>query len=1113
MLSIISPSTFLGRLLGLFLILLVLVLLLFPKVGSSEGSVTTEPAGASVINFYLPFSADARSTGKAGVLVSRTGVSYRSSYTNQGLETVEQANCSGVGDKLCLGSGGDYHDYGDGQSIQRAAIDFMLPYDAPVLAVADGTVTQIGQDAKGNPCNVYIRHSDGSTSFYQHLSSVKVEKDNPISRGDTIGTVGDNPCGGYSVGPHLHFALFQGNNEVPIRFSDASVQSHGGYVRPSKRSGSLKYLYLAEGVAPVPADDALKQPGPSPFPDVSPSNPFYREIVLLQHLGVFGGYADGSFQPNEYVTRGQMAKIIVLAIGKDKRYSSTTCIFQDVCGNNAFYHYIRRLVELGIVSGSNDKFEPDIPVERGQFAKMATYARVAAGYDNNYPSYSTCSPPFVDVPCNDTFYDEIRRLKEIFAAKNMTLGYASTGRYQTGPGGIPSDTENIYKQIKRDQVAKLIVYSLDLESQLPSFWDVPNGSKFFRYVEGMVDAGLTSGCTSRDYPHPQFCVDGLLTRAEAAKFIARGLGADPNYADCTKPFPDVDCSLAGDLYRFIRYLREENIALGRTDGTFGPGEPIKRGELASLSMRALNQHGIACTVVQAPPFPDVPLSHTHVNSIGCLKELGIVSGYSNGQFNPDQAITRGESAKIMYLGFVDILPDVPQEEADVINDAPQTAPEQIIDDTTDEVEDSETGQTYITEGNDVDYVKMTVDVGTNAPPTQIDLNPAPNTDVTVRLLGSDGRLLASKQVKGAEGDTSLILQPKPASVAANVASTPDIAEQRILGDPLHPIDTKPNTGREMVLPAKSGVFVETSVALLARDYVATSSIIVNGDFEQGATGWIQQSSNGLSMIFNLASLGLQPHSGQWAAWMAGEHNEVGFIKQSFVVPANQPRLVYWHYIDSEDTCGYDFAGVVINTTVLATQNLCADAKTNGWVEVSHDLSAYAGQTIDLQLRAETDGSYLSHWLIDDVSITYQEQAPVSETVFLEIKSNDKVVGAGNELVLNAKKVPLSQVALDSATISGVTTGQTNTLYTFTAAYSPASAATPVSYNWQPEPNTGQNTANAAYSWAGAGTMNISVTISNGVNNVAGSHAVTVIAPVIPTPVPSGNQLYLPAIQR
>jgi hypothetical protein len=54
--------------------------------------------------------------------------------------------------------------------------------------------------------------------------------------------------------------------------------------------------------------------------------------------------------------------------------------------------------------------------------------------------------------------------------------------------------------------------------------------------------------------------------------------------------------------------------------------------------------------------------------------------------------------------------------------------------------------------------------------------------------------------------------------------------------------------------------------------------------------------------------------------------------------------------------------------VVDVFQLCEDENTGGWVRRSVDLSNYAGQTIVIDIRSETDGSLYSSLYIDDVSL-------------------------------------------------------------------------------------------------------------------------------------------------
>jgi hypothetical protein len=145
----------------------------------------------------------------------------------------------------------------------------------------------------------------------------------------------------------------------------------------------------------------------------------------------------------------------------------------------------------------------------------------------------------------------------------------------------------------------------------------------------------------------------------------------------------------------------------------------------------------------------------------------------------------------------------------------------------------------------------------------------------------------------------------------------------------------------------------------------------NGDFETGPDGaWTEYSVQGWPIIVNATQLaaGVSPHSGSWAAWLGGDYNELASITQTLTIPANETTLSFWHWIGSEDACNYDFGRVLVNNAQVVTISLCVDTSTGGWVNRTADISAYAGQNVELQFRVETDSSLNSNWFIDDVSL-------------------------------------------------------------------------------------------------------------------------------------------------
>ncbi|MBN1583155.1 MAG: S8 family serine peptidase [Anaerolineae bacterium] len=147
--------------------------------------------------------------------------------------------------------------------------------------------------------------------------------------------------------------------------------------------------------------------------------------------------------------------------------------------------------------------------------------------------------------------------------------------------------------------------------------------------------------------------------------------------------------------------------------------------------------------------------------------------------------------------------------------------------------------------------------------------------------------------------------------------------------------------------------------------------LLNGDFEEGPAHWTEYSSNGYDVILHESELPdvLSPRSGEWAVWLGGVDDEISFIQQQMRVPYGAPYLTYWHWIASEESCGFGFdtALVLVNDIAVAQYELCHDKNTNGWYKYIVDLHAYSEQSISLQIRAVTDGSLNSNLFVDDVA--------------------------------------------------------------------------------------------------------------------------------------------------
>lgn len=77
------------------------------------------------------------------------------------------------------------------------------------------------------------------------------------------------------------------------------------------------------------------------------------------------------------------------------------------------------------------------------------------------------------------------------------------------------------------------------------------------------------------------------------------------------------------------------------------------------------------------------------------------------------------------------------------------------------------------------------------------------------------------------------------------------------------------------------------------------------------------------------------------------------------------------------------------------------------------------------------------------------------------------------------------------TIDGLASGLTHITYPFTATTRPENTTRPIQYTWEPEPESGQGTAEVQYRWEIIGTQSITVTAANEIGVVSGTHTINI----------------------
>ncbi|WP_336634616.1 N-acetylmuramoyl-L-alanine amidase [Lysinibacillus fusiformis] len=133
----------------------------------------------------------------------------------------------------------------------------------------------------------------------------------------------------------------------------------------------------------------------SNFEDISSKHEAYEEINYLIKLGVIKGYKENGktyFKPNNMVTRGQVAKMVVIASG-NKPLTVKNSSFSDVTVGTELSGYVERAIELGyFVTNTKNQFLPNKPLTRDEMSYVLSKA-----FKLDTSQYEKIDSPFVDV--------------------------------------------------------------------------------------------------------------------------------------------------------------------------------------------------------------------------------------------------------------------------------------------------------------------------------------------------------------------------------------------------------------------------------------------------------------------------------------------------------------------------------------------------------------------------------------------------------------------------------------------------------------------------------------------------------------------------------------------
>ncbi|MBP3484297.1 MAG: S-layer homology domain-containing protein [Oscillospiraceae bacterium] len=151
------------------------------------------------------------------------------------------------------------------------------------------------------------------------------------------------------------------------------------------------------------ADVVVGTTAADPFKDISTSG-YYKYIVEAANVGIIAGYPDGTYRPNNVVTRAQFITMLYRAAGSPEVKNSELEFSDADTIAKPFVTAVAWGVENKVISGYGDNtFRPDQNISRAQMATfMYRYMKDVAGYDFGdvkpcgFEDANQIAAPFVD---------------------------------------------------------------------------------------------------------------------------------------------------------------------------------------------------------------------------------------------------------------------------------------------------------------------------------------------------------------------------------------------------------------------------------------------------------------------------------------------------------------------------------------------------------------------------------------------------------------------------------------------------------------------------------------------------------------------------------------------
>lgn len=247
-------------------------------------------------------------------------------------------------------------------------------------------------------------------------------------------------------------------------------------------------------------------------------------------------------------------------------------------------------------------------------------------------------------------YYKVNLVEGKLVIRNVSGGILALTKLKVTGAGTTTNDVSVETTPEAIRYAMALMRGIDV----PQFTDVAEDAWYHDYVYDLVYRGVVNGMTATTYEP-----EGKLTRAQFVKLLACSLEEAETLKtyEGQHPFTDSEGHWAET---YIAWAKDKGIVEGVSATEFDPEAPITREQMATIFGRYALKQGIELPKDAAPAqsFPDADkISGYAKEFVELMRLAGILNGYEDGTFRPQNTATRAEAAKLfsVFLSITDKL--------------------------------------------------------------------------------------------------------------------------------------------------------------------------------------------------------------------------------------------------------------------------------------------------------------------------------------------------------------------------------------------------------------------------------------------------------------------------